>query len=201
MKVFCIGYNKTGTTSLTHFMKMNGFLIAPQQPFEYNLNSYVYGNYSTFTEMIKNDYYNYTFFQDVPFSLPNLYKTLDVEFENAKFILTIRNNPQQWYESLISYHKSEFESFKNPTEIPYVYHGWINKILTKVYNSPNFDPYNQRQLINSYTDHIDSVKEYFENKNNKLLVLNLEKNTPEELEKFLEVKLTYKKFPHINKSR
>jgi hypothetical protein len=200
MKIFCIGYNKTGTTSLTEFMRINGFLIAPQTPFEYNLNSYIYGNNSTFIEMIKNDYYNYTFFQDVPFSLPNFYKTLDQEFENSKYILTVRNNPDQWYNSLISYHKSKFENFKNPSQIQYVYHGWVNQILTNVYKSPKYDPYNEKHLKKSYSDHINSVKEYFKDKKDKLLILNLETDSPKILQNFLGVKLSYQDFPHINKS-
>jgi len=53
MKVFGIGFNKTGTSSLSQIFVNNNFKVAPQNPFEYNLESYFYKNYSTFTEMIK----------------------------------------------------------------------------------------------------------------------------------------------------
>jgi len=200
MKVFCIGYNKTGTTSLTKFMRLNEFLLAPQKPFEYNLNSYVYGNSSTFIKMIKNDYYLYNFFQDVPFSLPNFYKDLDREFENGKFILTVRNDVDQWYKSLISYHKYMFGDLRNPSSISYLYEGWVYQLLTKVYGCPTYDPYNEQILKKSYIDHIQNVKEYFSNKPNKLLVLNLETDTPKKLESFLDIPLSDESFPHINKS-
>jgi len=67
MKIFCIGYNKTGTTSLSRIMSNNDISVAPQIPFEYNLESYFYGNYNTFTNMIKEDYYDITFFKTYHF--------------------------------------------------------------------------------------------------------------------------------------
>lgn len=114
MKIFGIGYNKTGTTSLSSIMNNNNISTCPQKPFECNLESYFYGNYDTITKMIKNDYYDYTFFQDVPFSLPNFYKTMDCEFPNSKFILTIRDNENEWYNSLIRFYKKLFLNFHNP---------------------------------------------------------------------------------------
>lgn len=111
MKVFCIGFNKTGTTSLSKIFSNNNFLVAPQTPFECNTDSYIYGYPSTIIEMIKNDYFEYSFFQDVPFSLPNFYENLFDNFPNAKFILTVRDNENDWYDSLIRFHK-KFANFK-----------------------------------------------------------------------------------------
>ena len=48
MKIFCIGFNKTGTTSLQDLLHSEGLNSGDQQIFEYNLNSYRFGNYSTF---------------------------------------------------------------------------------------------------------------------------------------------------------
>jgi len=200
MKVFCIGYNKTGTTSLSNFFRDNGFLVAPQTPFEYNLNSYFSKNYSTFVDMIKEDYHGYSFFQDVPFSLPFFYKTLDREFENSKFILTVRNSEDDWYNSLIRFHKKKFTNFLNPQKIMYVYEGWMSKILEKAYGTPLYDLYNPQILKKSYLDHISDVKLYFKNNPNKLLILNLEKNEVKNLESFLDTKFTLDKFPKINTS-
>jgi hypothetical protein len=201
MKIFCIGYNKTGTTSLTEFFKQNEYSIAPQIPFEYNLNSYFSKNHSTFVDMIKQDYNENTFFQDVPFSLPNFYKVLDTEFENAKFILTVRNDENQWYESLIRYHKQKFKNLYNPHNIMYVYQGWVTKILSQAYGSPKYDLYNPIILKNSYLNHIKDVKNFFKNKSDKLLVLNLETDSVSKLESFLDTSFTIKKFPHINSSK
>lgn len=76
MKVFCIGFNKTGTTSLSKIFSNNNFLVAPQLPFECNTDSYIYGYPSTIIEMIKNDYlenFSEVFFSDK--TIPYVNKT------------------------------------------------------------------------------------------------------------------------------
>lgn len=202
MKIFCIGYNKTGTTSLSKIFENNNFLVAPQQPFEYNLESFFYGNYSTYINMIKNDYYDCNLFQDVPFSLPNFYKELDAEFKNSKFILTIRDSEEVWYNSLINFYKKIFINFNQPKKIDgYVYKGILFKILTEVYGAPKTNPYDIDILKKSYLKHNEDVREYFKNRNN-LLVVNLKDvNLIDNLEKFLNIKMSNREIPHLNKTK
>lgn len=200
MKVFCIGFNKTGTTSLSSIFSNNSFLVAPQSPFEYNTYSYIYGNSSTIIEMIKNDYFEYSFFQDVPFSFPNFYKDLHNNFPSAKFILTVRDNEKVWYDSLIRFHK-KFTNFKNPKKIQYIYEGWIHKIQTNVYGAPNYDPYNYEILTKSYKTHITDVEKFFSDKPGKLLKVNLkDKELISKLENFLEVPFLDRTIPQLNKT-
>lgn len=200
MKVFCIGFNKTGTTSLSEIFSNNLFLVSPQTPFEYNTYSYIYGNPLTIIEMIKNDYFEYSFFQDVPFSLPNFYEHLFTHFPSAKFILTVRDNENVWYQSLVRSHK-RFPNFKNPKKIQYVYEGWTHKIQTDGYGAPVYDPYNYDILTSAYTKHIKDVENFFSDKPNKLLKVNLkEKDLILKLENFLEVPFTNRTVPHLNKT-
>lgn len=201
MKIFCIGYNKTGTTSLSRIISNNNISVAPQIPFEYNLESYFYGNYSTFTNMIKEYYYDKVFFQDVPFSLPNMYKFLDKEFPNSKFILTVRDNEDEWYNSLIRFYKKTFINFNNPYIINgYVYKGILFKILTNAWGAPKYDPYNEKILKESYLTHNQDVENYFKN-TDKLLKINLkDKDLIQKIESFLDCKLKDKNIPHLNKS-
>jgi hypothetical protein len=202
MKIFCIGYNKTGTTSLTELFTQNGFLVAPQEPFECNMESYFFNSYDTIVNMIKYDYFQYSFFQDVPFSLPDLYKTLYENFPDSKFILTIRDNEDVWYNSLISFHKKIFKNFKNPTEISYTYKGLIFKELTQAYGAPKYNPYDYNSLTKSYLKHIENVEEFFKDKKNSLLKLNLkESDSIDKLESFLGINLDNKSIPHLNKSK
>ena len=56
MKIFCIGYNKTGTSSLDVFMKNHKFIGPNDDIFSHNLESYYSKNYHTFEYMIKNRY-------------------------------------------------------------------------------------------------------------------------------------------------
>lgn len=200
MKIFCIGFNKTGTTSLSDFFQKNNFAVAPQKPFECNLESYFYNNYSTFTKMIDSDYYQYSFFQDIPFSLPFFYKELDSTYRDAKFILTIRDSEHEWYNSIINFYKKIFWNFNNPSKIGYIYEGLIFKILTKAYGAPKVNPYDEVSLKNAYLSHIQDVTEYFYNRNN-LLVINLkEKNVVSRIESFLDLNLHHKEMSHINKT-
>jgi hypothetical protein len=202
MKIFGIGYNKTGTTSLSKIMNNNNIITAPQTPFEYNLESFFYKNYSTFTEMIKNDYYQYSFFQDVPFSLPNFYKILDKEFKDSKFILTIRDNENEWYDSLIRFYKKKFVNFYNPKKINgYLYDGVVFKILTEIYGAPKTNPYCEITLKKSYIEHIENVNEYFKYRKKDLLVLNLkDKEVIPQIENFLNINFINKEIPHLNRT-
>lgn len=202
MKIFCIGFNKTGTTSLSALLSKNGISVAPQIPFESNLESYFCGNYSTFISMIKNDYKDIAFFQDVPFSLPHLYKTLDAEFPDSKFILTVRGNEDEWYNSLIRFYKKTFSDFANPERIAsYVYRGILFKILTQAWGAPNNDPYNEKELKASYLNHIKETQEYF-NGTNRFIRINLsDHGVVERLEKFLDYRFIDQKVPHLNKSK
>jgi hypothetical protein len=201
MKIFCIGYNKTGTTSLERLMNNNNINSAPQKPFECNMESYFYKNYSTFVNMIKDDYHKYDFFQDIPFSLPNFYKVLDEEFDDAKFILTVRDNEDEWYDSLIRFYKKVFVNFDTPKKISYTYEGLIYKILTLAWNSKKDNPYDEKLLKESYLKHIKDVKEYFKDKNN-LLIINLSQNNViEKIENYLNIELKNKEIPHLNKTK
>jgi hypothetical protein len=202
MKIFAIGYNKTGTTSLSKIMDNNNIFTAPQRPFECNLESYFYGNYSTYVEMVKNDYYEYSFFQDVPFSLPNFYKVLDEEFKNSKFILTVRDNEDQWYDSLIRFYKKGFPNFYNPKKINgYIYEGLLFKFLTKGYGSPKTNPYCESSLKKSYLEHIKNVQDYFKNREKDLLVINLkDDDLLLKLENFLQIKFINNEVPHLNRT-
>ena len=55
MKIFCIGFNKTGTTSLKNLLLEEGFRDSNQNHFEQNLDSYVSKNSSTFINIIKTN--------------------------------------------------------------------------------------------------------------------------------------------------
>lgn len=210
-KIFCIGFNKTGTTSLKDLFSNNGFKVAPERVFESNLNSYKFGDPSTYINMIKEDYSHCTFFQDVPFSLPNFYKSLYQEFPDSYFILSTRNTPEIWYNSLLNFHKKAFgPKYKTPWLNSYCYQGWMFDYICQLHysqpntndlGSPKSDPYNKTILIESYNNHNNGVKEFFKGKDN-LIEINL--SIPKDLNKlqnFLNIKFTNTSFPHSNKSK
>ena len=126
MKIFCIGFNKTGTTSLQRLLLDEGFIDSRQEHFEQNLDSYVLKNYSTYTGIIKTCYSTSNIFQDIPFSLPNFYKELYKEFPEAYYILTVRDSSEVWYNSLDRFYKKSFpDRYHKIHEIEHIRKGWL----------------------------------------------------------------------------
>ena len=124
------------------------------------------------------------------------------EPEYSKFILTIRDNEDEWYDSLIRFYKQSFPSFTSPQQIEYILPGVIYKILTECWGGTKEDPYNKKQLTQSYLNHIKDVKTYFKDREDDLLIVNLkDKDLTLKLENFIGVKFANKKIPHLNRTK
>ena len=54
-------------------------------------------------------------FQDVPFCLEFTYQILDYAFPDSRFILTVRNTAEEWYESLVRFHTAIVGTHRSPT--------------------------------------------------------------------------------------
>jgi hypothetical protein len=174
-KIFCIGRNKTGTTSMAKMMDNQGFHVGPQRPAELLVKAWGKNDFRKLIKFVK--YYGIAF-QDVPFSLPNTYKVLDKEFPNSKFILTIRDSSEVWYKSLTRYHSIKFGNGFIPTKqdlikANYVKKGWMWEVNRIIYNTPETDIYNENLLKKHYQNYNASVIDYFKGSIDKLLVVNL----------------------------
>ncbi|MFB6317427.1 sulfotransferase [Saccharicrinis sp. FJH54] len=202
-KIFCIGLNKTGTTSFEFVMKELGFIVGDQREGEKLLHDYAKQEFSSLFKLCKTA----QVFQDAPFSFPDTYKYLDQQFPGSKFILTVRDNPDQWYESITRFHSRIWadgrriptkEDLQNAT---YIYKGrpWeSNRILFK---TPESDPYNNQMLIDYYTNHVTNVNAYFKDRTNDLLIINVaEKASYRRLCTFVRKRPVREKFPVMNKS-
>lgn len=202
MKIFCIGYNKTGTTSLYRFFYEEGFKVASQHEFEANINYYLNNEYDKIINLIKEKFNDYDFFQDVPFSFPNFYKTLYKEFPGSKFILSIRNSSEDWYNSLIRFHstvlKDEFKLYKL-SDMEKI-NKWIYDIMIGVHNGLPEDPYHKVNLINSYETHNIDVNKFFKDKDNFIEINLANKDDFKRLESFLGIQFKSSKFPHVNRT-
>lgn len=202
-KVFCIGRNKTGTTSIAKIFNEIGLDVAPQEHFELLIKDWYKNDYSKILTSVK---YKGISFQDIPFSLPNTFKILDNEFPNSKFILTIRDSPEVWYKSLTSFHAKLFGNGNIPNKedlkkAEYIYTGWMWEVNRMVYNTPENDIYNEQILKQHYIDYNTSVIEYFKDKPGKLIVINLkQKNVLTTICDFLEVENSIKEIPWENKT-
>lgn len=204
-KIFCVGFGKTGTTSLETALKQFGYKMGNQPVAEmfaqdwYNNNS---GRIISFCETANA-------FQDIPFGMPNLYKELDKYFPNSKFILTIRDNAEVWYNSLVKFHAKKYSkdgvSIPNEVELKnakYRYKGYALDIKRYVFNYPKVTLYDKKEYCRIYKEHNDDVMKYFKNRPNDLLVLNVaEKNSYQKLAEFLNIQVKSEdKFPWKNKT-
>jgi hypothetical protein len=203
-KIFCIGLNKTGTTSLKVFFSSLGYKVGEQHEAESLLNEVQNGNHKSLFKYIDKA----QFFQDYPFSAPSAYKFLDQKYPDAKFILSVRNSPEDWYKSLVKFHSIKFNNGDTPTvsslkNTNYIYKGWIWEFLSKVYGfKENEKIYDKDLLINLYRTHIIDVKEYFKGREDKLLIINLEEEDGvDRIYDFLNIKGSITQFPWENKTK
>lgn len=192
-KIFCIGFGKTGTTSLEHELNEFGYILGDQAIGEILSEDWAKKRTDRIVRFCKTA----DAFQDSPFGLPELYKELDKEFVNSKFILTIRNDGEQWYNSLLRFHGKTFSGDKEsiPSENDlrnalYRYQGWVLDMKKLFWNYPEVPLYDKEYYIEQYNKHNESVKNYFRNHLNDLLVLNVaEKGAYQKLADFLGIKV------------
>lgn len=202
-KVFGIGFNKTGTTSLQRAMTDLGYKVGLQKKAEILHHHWAKRNFSPIIEYCaKAD-----FFQDIPFSLPFTYIALDIAFPNSKFILTVRDSPEQWYNSLVKFHSTlwgkedQIPCKEDLINADYVYKGWAWEIQKLVFNIEDSNPYNKNRLIKAYVEHNSAVLEYFRSRTEDLLVLNVGQNNAfKRLSEFLNVISIDRNFPWENKT-
>jgi Sulfotransferase domain len=159
-KIFLIGFNKTGTTSIEAALKDLGFIMGDQEKGELLLHSIAKGNYNGLAELISYG----EAFQDVPFSLPNMYKRLHKEYPNARFILSTRNSKEEWYNSITKYHAKLWScgaipSRKELEQANYSYPGFALEYLETVFGKVDYD---SELYMNIYEKHNNDVRRYFD---------------------------------------
>lgn len=203
-KIFCIGFNKTGTTTIARVMKDFGYQLGDQTKSELLLKNWFLRDFKSITDFCNTA----EGFQDIPFSLPYTYTVLDNYFHNAKFILTIRDNENQWYDSITRYHSrlwsknNTLPSIKELKMSNYGYLGFAYDYYKYVFNTPVTDIYNETILKDTYLAHNNAVMDYFKGKPESLIVINVSHSLDYfRLCDFLEKKPLYDKFPWENKTK
>ena len=170
-KIFCIGFNKTGTTSLYHALLREGFKVGDQPTAERLLASYVDGDFDPIVEYCKTA----RAFQDVPFSMPDTYRHLYRAYPDAKFILSMRDSANQWYESQLRFAAKRIghiPTLKDLKESEYCWKSWSYQYHQAVFgNGVEFE--DKQAKIQIYEQHIADVQNFFRDKPGQLLVLNV----------------------------
>jgi len=187
MKIFCIGYPRTGTHSLITALRKLGF-----SGWHYNTSNYYHMAVNILkTKRVVNYHLffnDYEAFADTPIFY--VYKQLDAQFPNSKFILITRPK-DKWYESM----------------------RWMLEYTEKAH--PEKNEHNRMMWSNLYPDmieeHTQEVKDYFTNRPGifydaqnlpakDLFVEDIEKLNYESLSHFLgKNHFPAWKFPHEHK--
>ena len=201
MKIFCIGYNKTGTTSLYKAIEDLGFKGCDLREGEnllYSVKANKWDNLYKFCSTSQ-------LFKDIPFSLPNVWKKLYEMYPNAKFILSERDSAEQWFNSIKNFHKKGFGLSDDPTwkevnSIDYVKQGFIAEYMKYTFGKPH-KPYDKQSLIESYELHNSEIKKFFKDKENFITVNVSNDDDYQRLCKFLNKSVSKdSKFPHHKKT-
>lgn len=173
-KVFCVGFHKTGTTSLSVALKVLGYQVTgPNGVNDPNIDKNVL---SMAYELIEK----YDAFQDNPW--PILYKEIDEKYPKSKFILLLRNK-DAWIKSVVNH----FGQKETP----------MRKWIYGVGNPEG----NEEIYIKRFEQHNADILDYFKNRPNDLLVMEFAKGDGwEKLCPFLGVKIPQIPFPHVNKA-
>jgi hypothetical protein len=176
MKIVGIGLNKTGTKTLGHCMRhwnMKHMSFSVDA-----FNHWRVRDYPAIMRLVEQ----YASFDDWPW--PLIYREIDNLFPKAKFILTVRRNPDVWFDSLCRH-----ADRTGPTLFRKAVYGFEM-------------PHNhKREHIRYYEAHTDSVREHFSNDPDKLLEVCWEDGDGwEKLSTFLTLPLPEIPFPHENRS-
>jgi hypothetical protein len=204
-KVFCIGFGKTGTTSMSKLLKQFGFTIGNQAVGEVLAEDWAVQKR---IDRIINYCYTADAFQDTPFSHPFLYRELDKAFPGSKFILTVRDSPEQWFNSLVRYHTKLFSSDKSrpPDEEDkrnalYRYRGFMLQSARNNWDYPNVPMYDEKYYKNRYISHIEDVRSYFNDREEDFIEINISRKEDfKRLCTFLKVTTVLEDFPWENKT-
>ncbi|MGS2725196.1 sulfotransferase family protein [Psychroserpens sp. BH13MA-6] len=174
-KVFCIGMHKTGTTSLAKAMSILGYRVV-----DYPSVRLIGSRFMWFRGTQLDDYNCFTDATVIP-----LYKRLDKKFPKAKFILTTRDL-DSWLESC-----SKWPNFNRDNVV-----GKRKIYRERVLGAKTY----QREIFQkTYEAHHKDVYEYFKNRPDDLLVLDISsENKWQHICDFLKVSQPNMSYPHSN---
>ncbi|WP_251964090.1 sulfotransferase family protein [Salinibacter ruber] len=177
MKVFGIGLNKTGTSTLAACLQELGFR---HTSCNWELTKAVQRkNLSPVFEHADR----YESFEDWPW--PLIYEELDQRYDEAKFILTRRASPEVWFSSL-----KRHALRTGPTKYRKIAYGHEMPLGKK------------QEHIRQYRAHNSAVRRHFEDREEKLLEVCWEEGDAwTELCEFVGRSVPNADFPHEKKGR
>ncbi|MDY7096803.1 MAG: sulfotransferase [Pseudomonadota bacterium] len=179
-KIFCIGFQKTGTSSMRDALRMLGYSVTGSfhgsMPLDQMRDSFVKVGLEKAAQ--------YDAVEDMPW--PLMFRELDAEFPNAAFILTIRNS-DNWLKSITGHFGDKRDDIQRLT-----------------YGDDAPAPLGHEEHYRSvYEAHNKAVIEHFRDRPDDLLVMDLEAGDGwDELGRFLgREDVPTGPFFHVNSAR
>lgn len=175
MKVFGVGMNKTGTTTLGECLNRLGFR---HHSFDLELTRAVDEGDLRPVFQVADEYDS---FEDWPW--PLIYEELDTRYPDARFILTTRKDSATWFNSL-----KRHADRTGPTAFREI-----------VYGHPM--PHgHESEHVQRYEQHNANVRAYFDGRDDLLEVCWEEQAEWEPICEFLDRPIPGSSFPHANES-
>lgn len=213
-KIFCIGFNKTGSTTLETILRLYGFNLPNQLEQETRLTTSCYStNYTEFSNFVSH----YDAFQDMPFAKEQIYVVADALFPGSKFILTERDS-EAWFRSMTSFKEKIYnlDDAQKLTEndllekFTYLYPGYAHQLHSRILTNfvgdtpvTDWDKlYDKQYYTNHYESRNNQIKRYFMNSMEKLLIIDVTKEkTTKKICEFLNIPEQFViDMPHANKT-
>jgi hypothetical protein len=171
-KVFCVGLQKTGTTSLQYALSLLGYRVAGY------MSSRELGGPTTMQDRAFRLLPQFDAFADNPW--PLYFKEFDSMLPGSKFILTSRE-PEKWYESLCKH----FGDKSIPT------HEWIYGAPTPIGNKALY--------MDKLMEHQEEVRSYFYRRDTDFIEFDVTRGDGwDKLARFLGKKAPTGSFPQLN---
>lgn len=176
-KVFVIGANKTGTTSLGDFLTRAGYRLGDQYRAECLFEDWSRRNWKPIIQYCSTA----DAFQDIPFSLPYTYIPLDHAFPSAKFIMTVRESDERWYQSFYRHLQRITGKKVVDREALFNYSnnhpkGYLIRTVKAIYNQPEDDLLNPEGLKAWYRNRNQEAREYFRFRQEDFIEINIDQD-------------------------
>jgi hypothetical protein len=174
-KVFCVGFHKTGTTSLARALTLMGYRVTGPN----GVRDPEIGRRAL--PMALELVQRFDAFQDNPW--PILFRELDQHFPGSKFILTLRK-PEEWIQSLVRHFGEETTPMRE----------WI-------YGGHGSPVGNEGIYLERYARHNADVLGHFRDRPADLLVMRITEGDGWDLLcPFLGKTVPDREFPHQNRA-
>ena len=204
VKIFCIGFNKTGTLTLLKSLEELNFKIVPRDG-SHRSSKYMpnisNGDYEDFLKFCGHP--DFEVYKDVPFSTPDVWKRIYAKFPDAIYILTVRDS-NKWYNSIKKFHQSVFAPGKDTIrkeDLQFHSHGDLWHYYKYTFQPKDEDLlYIKEEMVPIYEKHNRDILKFFES-NSKFIAIDVsEKDSYMKLCDFLKIKNPPRKiFEHYNK--